>query len=771
MTEISLSIRELVESTRMQGDIDNRFKGLDSAREGAEIHRKLQSLEGDDYQSEVSFKGNIEVDGYNFKLSGRADGVIINENGYCIDEIKTTVRNLEDISINNMPMHYEQAVFYGYFCMLEENIENIMIQLRYVHRTSEEIKKIEKQISFKDAKIMIESSLERYLKRYRILEKIREKRNKSIKNFEFPYGGFRSSQREFCVGVYRTIEDKKNLFVQAPTGTGKTISTLFPTIKAMGEGFVDKIFYVTAKTLTQKVANETMIDMENKGLNIKRVWITAKEKVCKQEKVKCRPDYCPYAKGYYDRLGNVILDIIQENSVFNKEKIDSLSEKFCLCPFELSLDLSLMCDFILCDYNYVFDPRVSLKRFTEEVRENYIYLVDEGHNLVDRAREMYGCKLNKSTFFDLRKQYKDIEPKLYKAFSKINKKINECFKNTEEEYFISDVYPEKLERGLLSFKKSVEKFLVDNPQNDTDKLVECYFEVVAFIKLLEFFDSYYTIIYEQKGKERSIRLFCLDPGPLLQYGIKRTRSTIVFSATLTPLDYFKEILGGNPNDYLMSLPSPFNKEKLGVFIDPIDTRYKNRGKSAKLLASHIKKVYELNKGNYIVFFPSYAYLEMIYDELTLLNLPIIKQNRNMNESEKDDFLIRFENERDNLVCAVMGSHFSEGINLIGDSLIGVFIIGVGLPMISLEKNLISEYFSKMGDNGYDFSYKFPGMNKVLQACGRVIRTEKDRGIVYLMDKRYLEYGYKFLFPKHWNNIKKIYSDEYLVKSLKLFWKE
>lgn len=773
MTEIHLSVRELVEFTRMQGDIDNRFKGFEAAKEGAELHRKLQKSEPAGYQSEVSIRGTIELEDTVFFLSGRADGLFERGGEIYIDEIKSTAMPLHEIRLESMPLHFEQAAVYGFLWMKENHLSHIHIRLRYVHRGSEQIRDFEQKLDFETATALMLRLTARYLDIYRLLAEIKKRRNESLNNLAFPYGAYRKDQRKFCVAVYRSIEAEKNIFIQAPTGTGKTISTLFPALKSMGAGWSDKIFYATAKTLTQKVADSTLKDMEKKGLRLKRVWLTAKEKVCFKEHTRCRPDYCEYAKGYYQRLSVHLYDIFKAHGDFHRENIAQIAQTYQLCPFELSLDLARLSDLILCDYNYVFDPKVALKYLSEETQGRDVYLVDEGHNLVDRAREMYSAALSKKDFWDTAKLYKDTAPKLYKAFYKVNRAFNDAFREREDEKEASKEFCHDFEQALFQFKRAMEKHLSlaedEGEEEQNEEALARYFEVVSFLKMAEFFGPHYQVLYHQENKDKKIKLFCLDPGPLLATAFQRARASVIFSATLTPIDYFRAVLGGAETDYVLGLSSPFDPKNLGVFILKEGTKYQERSKTAPLIAAKITEAYLRKPGNYMVFFPSYAYLEQVYGHMADEKLPIVKQERAMEDADKEQMLQLFHEKNENLLFAVMGSHFSEGINLVGERLIGVFIVGVGLPALSFESDLIRDYYEKTTGHGFDFAYRYPGMNKVLQACGRVIRTEEDRGILCLIDERYLNFSYRRCFPNHWQKIQVMKEEQGLEEALDSFW--
>ncbi len=757
---IKISVRALVEFVLRSGSIDTTFKGSSVLLEGIKAHQKVQKKQDKTYKKEVQLKTIIDYKSYCFHIEGRCDGIIAADE-ITIDEIKSTSKGLEHVEENHNPVHWAQAKLYGYMYGKENNLEQLYIQLTYVDIDTEEEKIFKKRFTMCELETFIYHLLDGYIEFASLKVELFNKRNRSIKELEFPFEKYRKGQRELAVAVYRSILDEKRLFAKAPTGIGKTISTVFPSVKALGEGKIDKIIYLTAKTITRTVAEETFSILREKGLNIKVVTITAKEKVCFKDEVNCSKDYCEYAHGYFDRLNGAMIDILKNEDQLNRFIIESYAIKHKICPFEFSLDLALLVDGIICDYNYVFDPRASLKRFTDENKKNNIILIDEAHNLVDRARDMFSGTLFKSIFLDVKRVFKAKDKEIYKSLNKLNSFMLKLKKECNEAPFIMNKdKPKEISVFLNHFVSAAERWLTRNPKKEGyNELLDLYFECTSFAKILQLYDERFITYVEKDNKEVTLKLFCLDPSFLLHEITRNYKASVFFSATLIPLAYFKEILGGDNDDYTIVLKSPFNRDHLKIYISDLSTRYKDREGTSSYLVEKISKIANKNPGNYLVFFPSYKYMNQIYEMFIgeNINMNTIIQSANMLEEEREDFLAQFkENNKDTLVgFAVLGGVFSEGVDLKGDRLNGVIVVGVGLPQICLERNIIKDYYCSIDKSGYDYAYVYPGMNKVLQAGGRLIRTEHDRGILVLIDDRFLYKKYQAMFPDEWKHFEVI----------------
>lgn len=752
---IRISVRNLIEFILRCGNIDSGFCGSKRAVEGTRIHRKIQKNRGGNYESEVVVKQTIDYDDFILIIEGRIDGVLERDGQFCIEEIKSVTDPVSSITENYNPLHWAQVSCYAYIFSAKEKLTSVDLRLIYCEVETEKIKEFTRLSTFIELETFFNSLIKSYEPWVRFDIKRISERNDSLKRLVFPFNSYRAGQRELAVSVYRSIKNKRNLFAKAPTGIGKTISTLFPALKAMPEQLTSRIFYLTARTTNRAVAEETLSLLKKQDLHLNFITLTAKEKICFLEKTSCTPQSCQYARGHFDRINNAIWDVIHNNDEFNRSVIEEFALKHRVCPFELALDLSLWCDVIIGDYNYVFDPQVYLKRFFSENGNDFTFLIDEAHNLVDRSREMFSAQIRSSAFKQERKELKTVHPEIYKKIGRVVNRIQALGKMTgDEPVYTSNEKDGKLFTVLKEFIEECELFLKNNQNLENEKLLNLYFEALLFIKVSELFDTRYLLFVQKLEKDVTIKLFCIDPSFLMSEALKRGRSAIFFSATLTPLAYYRDTLGGSPEDALISLQSPFKIENRCILVaGDVSTKYQIREKSFSILADYLRQVVNAQKGNYLVFFPSYKYMIDVFDTFKE-EYPFMKtviQSTAMSESERDQFLENFQvNPQETLLgFCVLGGIFSEGIDLKKDRLIGSIIVGVGLPQICIERDLIREYFQMKNGCGFEFSYLYPGMNKVMQAAGRVIRSEQDRGIILLIDERFTKQQYMNLFPAEW----------------------
>lgn len=771
--KFQISVRELVEFVYRSGDLDMRFQGKSKMADGIKVHQKIQKSQGSDYTPEVSLQRQIvfEEEDREIELvvSGRADGVLETPEGFVIDEIKGTSMFLEDIHEDSIPVHWAQAKIYGAIFCSDKALDQIEIQLTYANFETNEIKRLRKRLTAESLEDFFSETVTLYRKWLLFKSRWVEKRNESLAILDFPFKGYRAGQRQLAVSIYNTIKDGGILYAEAPTGIGKTMSSLFPGLKAMGQGLVDRIFYLSAKTITKVVAEEAVEKLRlssEHALNLRTLTLTAKEKICINDKVTCYPEKCRYAEGYFDKSVDALWAVINGDQVIDKETLTDYAEKFVICPYEFSLDVALFCDLIICDYNYAFDPRVYLRRFFEFPTESYVFLVDEAHNLVDRARTMYSAELHKGKFMSVKKVLTETDKPLMKAVEGINKMILEVRKRTDEkgvyvhQHEVSDVY-EQLKKRAQVF----EKWLGENHKAEYyEDVLSLYFGILGYMRISELYDEGYVFyIIEGKTSETVIKLFNINPSSQLKRFIDNSCATIFFSATMTPIQYYTTLLTGDVDKKVLSLPSPFDaKKRKLLYATDVSVKFGDRTDAIPKIVSYIERLAKSKNGNYLVFFPSYAYLKQIHDVFDALHgerFDLIVQKRDLSEQEKADFLAEFESslerkrdstcEKSLIGFAVLGGHFSEGIDLRGDLLIGVIIVGVGLPMISFENDLIKNYFDYEMDRGFEFAYQFPGIGKVMQSAGRVIRGEEDRGAVILIDQRYQTPYYRRILPKDW----------------------
>lgn len=749
---MTISVRELVSYVYRAGSIDERFQSNTALLEGTAIHQEVQKKYTDGDEKEVFLQCEYQYEALTMIIQGRCDGLLEGEGGPVIDEIKSTSRDLEELDSFSHPVYWAQAKGYAYIYSLQENLAEMDVQLTYVQKRTKEKKRIRIRFTHDELADFMEETVKAYQSYASVLHYLEDQREATVPSFSFPFSTYRSGQRKLAGSVYRTIEEKRNLFAQAPTGIGKTISTLFPAVKALSLEKMDRIYYLTAKTTTRATAEEALAKMEEHGLSLRSVTLTAKEKICFQEETICQPDYCEYADGYYDRVNEGIVDVLRNETQLTRPVIEAYARKHRLCPFEFSLDLTDVADVIISDYNYIYDPRVALKRLLPDRRKKTALLVDEAHNLVERAREMYSASLYKNPFRQAADTWED-EEGIRKTTQAVADDLERLAGFQGGEMVIGEV-PGDLEENLERFIGKSEQIIQEQTEDErSESLVDLYFTAQNFLRILEFVDDHYRFI-AAKGEEEDVmlKLFCLDPSHVLKKVTDGFRSGTFFSATLSPFAYYKEMLGGTKEDYILQLPSPYDASQVDVMITPLSTRYKNRSQTAGILAQRLKEQAENYEGNHLFFFPSYHYMELVYQEFRQISsVDAVMQERGMDESRREDFLAQFVPGSRLAGFAVMGGVFSEGVDLRGDRLNGVAVVGVGLAPRNFEKELIKDYFNEKGRRGYDYAYVYPGMNKVLQAGGRLIRSEEDYGAIQLIDDRFLSGKYTNLFPEDWRN--------------------
>ena len=752
---IKESVRGIVEYVLKSGSLDDRFMSMGRAMEGTIAHGKLQKDNEniyEDYQKEVKLQWRFIRDNVELTIEGRTDGIIKESNNVIIEEIKSTYKSLIYIEEDYNELHWSQGKFYGYIYCKENNLNRIRIRLSYYDLNTDEVKSFEKEFIFTELEAFALELVEKYMKVALLKITFIEERNKSIEEIEFPFPSYRKGQRELAVTCYNTIRNNGVLFAQAPTGIGKTISTIFPAIKGLANNMGERIIYLTSKTITRVVAEEAYDMLIKNGLKMKIVSITAKEKSCLNDEVKCNGDDCKFAKDYFSKIDNVIEDIVRHENIISRDVIRKYSEKYQVCPFELSLDLTEWCHGIICDYNYAFDNRVRLKRIFEEDNKSNVILVDECHNLIDRARAMYSGEIFKSDVMKINKILKGKVPALYKASNLINKEIIEIRRELEESNLritYNNIQYKELIKAMKLFIKEADEYLVKGKGTEGyEEVMDFYFKCRSFVSINELYSDKYTTIIEKLKNDLKVKIFCIDPSDNIKEIISSSYATILFSATLWPMKYYIDLLGGDEKSYRLRLDSPFKKENLRTFISPLNMKYTMREDNIPKLCELIYKFKEKNPGNYIVFLPSFEYLKKVAEIYLKIysDEDILLQKENINEVEKEEFLENFRENSKVLAFAVVGGMFSEGVDLPGKRLIGAVIVGVGFPKISIENDIIANYFA---ERGFDYAYTYPGINKILQCAGRVIRTEKDKGSILLVDSRYLSKKYKDMLPPAW----------------------
>lgn len=770
------SVHGIVDFLLRRGSIDNRIYNNSSMAEGTRIHLRYQKMQDGSYLSEEPLSMEYKIDGYTFIITGRADGIIVSsKKRHVIDEIKSTVIDLEEYYEEQKDWHLGQAKFYAYMYAKKNYMSEIDIKLTYISQKDEGMMIKTFTCFIDDLEEFVHDTLSEYLSFYINIDKHCEEKRRSADDLVFPFDSFRKGQKELSKYVYGTIINDDSLFVEAPTGIGKTISTLFPACKTFSSGKVEKIFYLSAKAIAKDVAFETIKKIKNAGLVVKAIKLNAKDRMCQTGNKKCNPDECPFAKGYYDKVKNVLERIILEEDMIDDNVIYRYANTYDLCAFEFQLDVSLFCDVIICDYNYLFDPLVYLKRFFEVDKTPYIALIDEAHNLVDRSRDMYSADFDLGSIKLLQRQFKAFKhPKIKRAMKKIISYLNEQEFEENSFYLIKENgFESELYNLLQLFFKHSQDILKNYPDYSSDLFLEVFRMTNRFLKISEFVNESFVCYYEKTNESIEAKIKCIDSSSLINETLKKIKASVFFSATLTPMEYYVKCLGGNDDTPIIKLDSPFSCEnRLVIVRNDISTRYKDRDNSYLQIARTIEEIASKKKGNYLVFFSSYQYLENVYSRLSFnKDVNYIKQSRDMLEKDRNMFLLNFchDPDRTTIGFAVLGGVFSEGIDLQADKLIGAIVVGVGLPQISFERDLIKDYYSNLEMNGYDYSYVNPGINKILQAAGRVIRSETDKGIIVFIDDRYSQYKYKDILKKQYKEIVYSKDEEEISLLVDNFW--
>ena len=779
---IKISVRNLVEFILRSGDLDNRRSSAadrEAMQKGSRIHRKIQKQMPSSYRAEVTLCREEEFDEFLIRVEGRADGIIEDGDRTAIDEIKGVYMDLNKLE-EPIQVHKAQAMCYAWFYGSEKRLDEIEVQMTYCNLETEEIKRFTETFSLSWLGKWFGDLMAEYYKWAEFLYRRRILRRESMKDLEFPFP-YREGQRELVSGVYHTISTGKQLFIQAPTGIGKTMAALFPAVRAVGEGKGDKIFYLTAKTITRTVAEEAFQILKERGLSYKTLSITAKEKLCLCEETDCNPEKCPYAKGHFDRVNDAVFELLHEKDTYLRETLLEQAEKYQVCPYEMCLDTATWTDAVICDYNYAFDPRVHLKRFFGDgVKGDYIFLIDEAHNLVDRGRKMYSAVLCKEDFLETGRLVKGYSARLHKQLNRCNKLLLEYKIECQEYQVLENIGGLSLQ--LMNLLSEMEDFLEKEHEEKVQKAVlEFSFELRHFLNMYDLCDDNY-VIYTHYGEEGRflLTLYCVNPRKNLQECLNKGRAAVFFSGTFLPLAYYRSLFSTREDDYAICAASPFPRDHLQLLIGAdVSSKYTRRETSEyQRMAQYLLAMVTGKDGNYLVFFPSYRMLEDVCGEFEALlqasgkKAECLYQQSGMSEQDREAFLERFEEDHEGILVGfcVMGGIFSEGIDLVGNRLIGAAIVGTGLPQVGCEREILKAYYDQKGHQGFDYAYRYPGMNKVLQAAGRVIRTKEDRGVVLLLDERFLQSAYRSLFPPEWSGCQ-VCTVKQAGERIRRFWQE
>ena len=777
MDRVHLSARELVEFLLQRGSIDSRGAGFDRAAEGARIHRRLQRAAGKGYEVEVYLKQEYQAEGLDWLIDGRADGIFAENGLVTVDEIKTVTTPLEEITEEMQPVHWAQGQVYAAIYARQKGLEEIAVRLTYFQVDEEQIIRFTRRYTAGELEDFMAGLLREYAPWAKRARDWQQQRTESLQALAFPFGEYRTGQRAMAAAVYRTLRDGQRLLCQAPTGIGKTMSALFPALKVLAGGCEGRVFYLTARTTARAAAESALARLRQSqpDLRLKSITLTAKDKVCLLEKRECTPEACPYANGYYDRLREALWQALDEDD-FTRPRLEELARRHTLCPFEFGLDLSLWCDVIVGDYNYLFDPVVSLKRFFE-AGGDHLFLVDEAHNLPDRAREMHSASLEKSQVYRCVKLLGKGRGRPKTALNRLNRAFIELRRRCEEQperTFFSAEALEDFRRLVERAAGPLEEWLEEHREGEArEELLELYFALREYLRVAEWYDEHFVTQVSAHGAEVRVSQLCLDPAPFVDASLAKGRGAVLFSATLSPAAYFRDILGCTEAKNAL-LPSPFDPARLGLFCAAdVSTRYRDRQQSLEAIARYLHALVAGQRGNYIAFFPSYTYLAQVHEVFCRLfpQVETLVQQAGMDETAREDFLARFSPDADAALLGfgVLGGVFGEGVDLAGSRLIGAAIVGVGLPQVGPRQEMLRRYFDDTRGDGFDYAYRFPGFNKVLQAAGRVIRTPADRGVVLLIDDRFAAPAYRQLFPAHWRHCRYLYGPAELTEQLAAFW--
>ena len=782
----------MVEFVLRRGDLAGRggFSAPGRALAGTRGHQRVQRARPEGYEAEVLIAELVAGEGFELRISGRMDGVWVVEGCVVVEEIKTVVgkglapgkgrgkrkkRGGESQGLFGVvaapggvgevvvpdPLHWAQAKVYAAMLARQRGLAVVGVQLSYLDLTTETVTEFRENFPAEELRGLFDVVVGEYLVWAQRQWVWWRTRDASIATLEFPHRGFRPGQRELAVAVYRTIRDGGRLFASAPTGIGKTLSVLFPAAKALGEGRVERVFYLTAKTVGRAVAEKALADLRAVGLRLRAVTLTAREKVCVSDGRPCDVKTCPRAVGYHDRV-KAALAAALECEVLDREALGGIAERHQVCAFALALDASRWADVIIGDYNHVFDPSAYLREhFGGEGRE-FLFLIDEAHNLIDRAREMFSADLTLAEIVAVRRLVKGALPGCGRALGALERAfarplLPEQTETASSGELVSRVAPGEWVALVERFLEEAERWLVLNEEAAwREALTQLYFRAHGFVRTVAGFDERFVTIFTP-GTEARLRLFCVDPSRLIAEALERGRAAVFFSATLTPLEFFRDSLGGEAGDRLVQLASPFPPENLVVRVETgIATDFKQRESTYDAVVEALGRFVGERAGNYLVYFPSYKYLAAVTERWREREpqVRLLVQTSGMGEAERAAFLAHFQADNAGTLvgCAVLGGVFGEGIDLVGERLIGVAVVGVGLPQVCLERELIREFYAARGGRGFEFAYQFPGMNRVLQAAGRVIRSETDRGAVLLIDARFAQRRYRELMPEWWRGV-------------------
>lgn len=792
---LRLSVKALVAFGESSGDINFRFSSRSTALAGIRGHQRLQARRGEDYRAERAVTDVVSNGTIELNVSGRVDGYFPGTDPLVVEEIKTCRGEASLIPESVRRIHRGQARVYATLLGRTEAASRVTVRVTYLQLDDDSEWQDEETLPVAELEAWYADLVARYLAFEVRLQAWRNRRDTSIEVLTAPYDGFREGQREVAVSTWRALKTGSQAIIQAPTGIGKTMATIFPAVKAMRDMNYDKVFFMTAKGSGQRAAQSAIDDLRGAGLRLRDITLTARDKTCFNPGSPCHPDHCEFARGYFDRAAAVFAQEASSDEPLSRERIESLARANTLCPFELSLDLTSIADLIIGDYNYVYDPSVYLRRLFDDRPGRYALLVDEAHNLVDRGRDMLSAAISKGDVLRIRRDIKDSSRLVARRLGRVNaailslKKAHDLTSPSRETGGVAvlEELPSSLLTPLRRFCEAAEERLAEDAHPG---LLSLYFDIHRFLRVAEWVDDSYRCLLETQDGETRVRIVNLNPAVGLAPGFARHAASVCFSGTLQPARYFRPLIGVDAEASWYRVASPFPQDNLGVFVAPfVSTAYRDRTASLDALVDVVASVVAGAGGNYLAYFPSHRYLADAADRFSerYPDIRTLKQARGGTEADRDAFLAAFENTGESagesagentgentgegtlVGFAVMGGVFGEGVDLRGAGLKGVIIAGVGLPGISSERDLMLDYFGdESRDAGFRFAYQYPGINRVLQTAGRVIRSETDRGIVCLVDRRFVEPRYAELLPEEWQ-VQVTESCASLGESVRAFW--
>jgi len=735
---VRMSVRAVVETTLHESDLSAAAGAAKRMREGAIAHRARQSgalALNASYRAETALAADYVLGELTLRVTGRADGIYTREDGVqVIEEIKL---GADDSPL--IPAHRAQAAMYGHMLCKRENLSCAALRILYVDLQGRELISYDETLTSQALEVLFdELCLPAAVQEAARLER-KSARDQTLAALAFPFDQYREGQRKFAANVYVAIRDRKRLFAQAPTGIGKTMAALYPALRALGEGKCGRIVFLTARTTGRKSAMEAMAFLRARGANACAVEIAAKDKVCPQEVRDCRPEVCPYARGFYDRLPDALSDALSI-PLLGREEIARLAHAHRVCPFELSLALAGRSDVVVCDYNYIFDPVVALDTLMQ-TPGGAALLIDEAHQLAPRVQDEYSAYLSLEGMRELRREAGKLLGKKHALYRTLTAAIKALTEVSQEEAFCCDsmtLPPDTLREAMKSVQEAAADALADGAGKPA---LDAFALSGGYLLADSCFDGNYAVVCEGEGKHAALSLLCLNASKVIAEKTKRARGTIFFSATLAPFDASRRLLGSQEGDACLALPSPFDPSQLDARILPIDIRFAAREKTAPDVAHAIADHLQAYGGNALIFFPSYAYMTRIHELLLGMdNLPdaaFLTEKRGMTEEEKNALLSAFASPERTALFAVLGGAFSEGVDLPGSLLTNVIIVSTGMPQPDARIRRTQAYYDAAGEDGFFMSMTLPGMVRVIQAAGRLIRTDSDTGSLLLIDSRFL----------------------------------